>query len=134
MADSLHFLTQFMRSYGNLFFDVVYWIFSSKNNLLVLLTISLNFSQSEIDLNMQYEFKSLPHTLFHQALECLVILTYLEYFFQRFSVINANLYTILSSSLLLCMSDILMLPILFLSLLMKPSSSSLFLIIVYCLS
>jgi len=134
MAGSLCFLTQFIRSHGYLFLDMISWIYSSKNDFLVLLTIPLNFFQSEIDLDVKYEFNSLPYSSFHQALEHLVILIYLEYFFQRFSVINTNSYTILSSDLVLCISEVSMLLTLFLSLLMKSFSSSLFLIMAYYLS
>lgn len=134
MAGSLCFLTQFMRFHECLFLDVISWIFSSKNDFLVLLTIPLNFLEFEIDLDVQYELNSLPYSSFHQALEHLVILTYLEYFFQRFSIINANSYIILSSDLLLCISEVSMLLTLFLSLLTNSFSSSLFLIMAYYLS
>ena len=52
IAGSLCFLIQFMSSHKYLFFDVISWIFSLKNDFLVLLTILLNFFQSEIDLNI----------------------------------------------------------------------------------
>ena len=94
----------------------------------------MNFFQSETESDMQYKFNSLLHSLFHYNLECLVILTYLEYLFQRFSVINVNSYTILSNNSLSGISAVLMLSSLFLSLLMKFSSFSLFLIMVCYLS
>ena len=53
VAGSLHFLTQFMRSQGLLFLNVIYWIFSSKKVYFVFLTILLNFFQSSNDLKEQ---------------------------------------------------------------------------------
>jgi len=105
-----------------------------KNDLFVLLTIPLNIFQSKLDLDKQYMFNFLLHSLFHHTLEHLVILTHLGYLFQRFSEIATNSCTILSSNSLLEMLVVSMLPTIFLSSLMKPSSSMLFLMIVYCLS
>ena len=49
IASSLCFLTQFIRSQGLWFFEVISWILSSKNNLLIFLTTSLKDFQSTID-------------------------------------------------------------------------------------
>jgi len=84
--------------------------------------------------NVWYAFNSLLHSSFDHALKHLVILICLKYLFQRFSVINMNSCTILSSKSLSGMSAVLMLPTSFLSLLMKLSFFLLFLIIVSCLS
>ena len=74
------------------------------------------------------------HSLFHYTLECLVVLTYLKYLFQRFSEIATNSCTILSSDLLSEMLVTSILPTIFISSLMKPFSSTLFLMMVHCLS
>ena len=105
IAGSLCFLTQFISSHEHLFFDVISWIFSLKNDLLILLTIPLNFFNLKLTL------------------------THLEYFFQRFSVINSR--TSCSSDSLSHISKVLMLLKSFFSLLTKSISSLLFLIIVY---
>ena len=49
IASSLCFLTQFIRSQSLWFFEVISWILSSKNNLLIFLTTSLKDFQSTID-------------------------------------------------------------------------------------
>jgi len=64
----------------------------------------------------------------------LVILTHCEYLFQKLFKIDANSCTTLSSDSLLEILVILMLPISFLSLLIKLSFSLLFFMIVQCLS
>jgi len=80
--------------------NAISWIFLSNKDLFVLLTIPLNFFQSELNLDERYMFRFLLHSLFYQALECLVILTHLEYLFQRFSKKVTNSCTIFSSILL----------------------------------
>ena len=49
IASSLCFLTQFIRSQSLWFFEVISWILSSKNNLLIFLTTSLKDFQSTIN-------------------------------------------------------------------------------------
>ena len=134
MAGNLYFLTQFIRFQGLLFLDAISWIFLSKNDFFVLLTVSLNIFQSKLDLDEQYMFSFLLYSLFHYALKHLVILTHLEYLFQRFSEIAMNSCTILSSNSLSGMLVVLMLPTMFLISLIKPFSSTLFLIMVHHLS
>ena len=80
MASSLHFLIQSMKSHEHLFLNTISWIFPLKSTLLVFLTIALSFFLSKSDLDVQHKFKTLLYLLFHQDLECLVILTHLEYF------------------------------------------------------
>ena len=58
----------------------------------------LNFFQSAIDLEVQYIFSLVLHSLFHYALECLVILTGLEYLFQRESDKDIYSYIAFSNS------------------------------------
>ena len=62
VAGNLHFLIQFIRFQGLLFLDMISWIFSSKNDLFILLTISLNIFQSKLDLNEWYMFSLLLHS------------------------------------------------------------------------
>ena len=50
---------------------------------MFFLTVLLNFFQFRINLNILYIFKSLLYFLFYHTLEYLVILTHLEYLFQR---------------------------------------------------
>jgi len=123
-----------MRFQGYLFLDTISWIFSLKKDYFVFLTVSLNIFQSELDLDKWYIFRFLLHSLFYQALKHLVILTNLEYLFQRFSKKVMNSCTILFSISLSEISVVSMLPTTFLSSLIKPSSSSLCLIIVHYLS
>jgi len=78
--------------------------------------------------------KSLLHSLFHNALKYLVILTYFEYLIQISSIIDANSCVILSSDSQSGVLVISMHPTLLLSLLTNSTSSLLFLIIVYLLS
>ena len=130
VVGSLFFLTQFIKSHDLLFFDMIFWILLSKKDHFVLLTILLNFFQSRLELDVLYTIESLLYCSFYYALEYLVILTYLEYLFQKLSKINANSCTTLLSDLLTSLIVMLILPISFLSLLIKLSSSSLFLIIV----
>jgi len=113
---------------------MIFWILLSKKDHFILLTILLNFFQSRLDLDVLYTIKSLLYSSFYYTLKYLVILTHLEYLFQRLSKIDVNSCTTLSSDLLSEMSVMLMLPISFLSLLIKLSSSLLFLMIVQCLS
>jgi len=128
IAVNLHFLTQFMRSHGLLFFNVTSCIFSSKKIYLVFLTNLLKLFQSSIDLENWYTLKLALHFLFHYALECLVILTFLENLYQIESEIDVYSWTIPSRDSLLDIFEV------FLRLMMNFSSSSLFLIIVHCLS
>ena len=114
-----------------MFLDAISWILLSKNDLFVSLTVPLNILQSKLDLDEQYMFSFLLYFLFHHTLKHLVILTHLGYLFQRFSKIAINSYTILSSNLLSEMLVVLMLSTMFLSLLIKPFSSTLFLMMVY---
>ena len=81
-------------------------------------------------MDVLYTIKSLLHSSFYYTLKYLVILTYLEYLFQKLSKIDINSCTTLSSNLLLEMLVMLMLPISFLSLLIKLSFSLLFLMII----
>lgn len=110
---------------------LISWILSSKKDCFVLLTISLNFFQSRLNLDTLYIIKLWLHSSFHYALECLVILTLLEYLFQRLSEVDINSHTTLLSDTWSEISEILILPISFFSSMMKSSSFSLFLMIVW---
>ena len=88
IASSLHFLIQFMRSQGLLFFDTISWILSSKKNLLVFLIKPLKSFQSTKDLEEQYTFSLTLYFSFYHALEHLVILIFFEYLYYRESEID----------------------------------------------
>jgi len=72
-ARSFYFLTQFISSQDFLFFEAISLL---KNNCLVFLTIFLKSFQFKNDLEVQYTSSLAVHSLFHQSLDCLVILTY----------------------------------------------------------
>ena len=77
IAGSFLYLTQFMSSQGPSFLTVLS-ILLSKNLCLVLLTVSLNIFQSSRYLNCRYLLRSLLQSLFHQALDYFMMLTFLE--------------------------------------------------------
>jgi len=69
----------------------------NKKDLLVFLTNSLKSFQSAKDLEAWYMFSSILHSSFHQALEYLVILIYLENLFQRYFEMFAYSWIVFSS-------------------------------------
>ena len=131
IARSFCFLTQFMSSQGLLFFDAISLILSSKNKYFVFLTVLLNIFQLS---NILY-FASLTwQSSFHQALECLVILTYFKCLYQMISDLFANSWTASLRDSLFISHSVLIFLMAFISLVMNLSFSLLFLIIVYHLS
>jgi len=116
-----------MRSHSLLLNDTISWILLSKKFLLVNFTIFLYLIQSLLCLDIWYTAKSLLHSLFHHAWDCLVMLTIFENLFQKFSTIVANSWVILSSISQLVILVISIAPNLFLSSLTNYFSSLLFL-------
>ena len=90
IASNFLFLTQFIKSHGFLFFDVISCILSLKKALLVLLIELLNFNQSDLDLNVWYMAKFMLYSSFYHAFDCLVMLTHFECLIQRHAVIVAK--------------------------------------------
>ena len=104
-----------MRFQDLLFFDMISWILLWKKILLVLLIKSLKSFQLAIDLKEQYTFSLMLHSLFHHALENLVILIFFECLYYRESKIDIFSWTASSRDFLLSISEVLMLPIVFLN-------------------
>ena len=75
---SLYFLTQFISSHGPYFLFAILSILSSKKVCLDFLTILLKFFQFSRLHVCQYLFSVWRQSSFHQALECLVMLTIFE--------------------------------------------------------
>ena len=122
-----------MRSHCQWFLEAVFWILSSKNNLLVFFMTSLNDFQSSIDFDNLYCLRLAWKFLFYHALDLLVILTHCECLYQISSDTLAYSWTIISRYSLSVMFAILILPIALIRSEMKFFSSLLFLIIVcYC--
>jgi len=105
MAGSLHLLTQFISSHGLHFLFEILLILSSKKMHFVLLTIFLNFFQSSRLWNCQYLLISVQQSLFHHALECLVILMYLEYLNQILLILKTSTWTMFSKASMLWIWD-----------------------------
>jgi len=63
------FITQFMKSQGLLFFNIISWILLLKNKCLIFLTTPLKIFQSSIILDDLYLVSLLWHFLFYYALE-----------------------------------------------------------------
>ena len=134
IAGSFYFLIQFIRFWGCLFFNVISWIFLSKNECFVSLTNPLNFFQSSSDLDVQYIFNLVLHSLFYHALDYLVMLAFLENLYQRWFKILAYFWTISSRDSLFGMVVVTIFSKVFVRSTMKFPSSLLFLMIVYHLS
>ena len=77
IAGSFLRLTQFMSSQSP-FFLTISLILLSKNSYLVLLTVLLNIFQSSRCLDCWYLLRSLLQSLFYQAFDHFVMLTFLE--------------------------------------------------------
>ena len=122
---SLHFLTQFMSSQDFLFLFNISWIFWSKNECLVLLTVFLNFFQSSSLLVNLYFSRSLLQFKFHQLFKYLVILTIFEFFSHIFSMALANELTIFLSESMSVRLLVLIVLIFLIKFLMKNFSSTL---------
>ena len=90
IAGNFHLLTQFISSQGPQLLLATSWILISKNNLLVDLTIFLNDFQSLIFLNSLYLLRDQLQSSFHHFLECFVMLTFLAFVFQAWSILDAS--------------------------------------------
>ena len=95
------FLTQFISFQGPLALFDISWIFWSKNNHLVHLTVFLNCFQSAKLLIVLYFSKSLLQLVFHQLFKCFKILMILEFLSQALSIALANESMIFSTDLVL---------------------------------
>ena len=78
IAGSLYFLIQFISSHGPHFLFAISSILSSKKVCLDFLTVFLKSFQFSRLCICQYLFSVLQQFSFHQALECLVMLTIFE--------------------------------------------------------
>ena len=112
IARSFLFLTQFINFQDPHFLLVISLIFPSKNSHLALLTVFLNFFQSSICWDFLYASRSVWHLWSHQALDCLVILTTLEYLCQIllilyviFCIIAFKLFTYKKGAVLIFMIE-----------------------------
>jgi len=128
-VDSLCLLTQFIRSQGLLFLDVISWILLSKKKHFIFLIVLLKFFQLEIDLETQYASSLSLHLLFHHSLECLVIQTYFTCFLHIESEAFAKFLTIISKVWISWILEVFMLSIAVLKLLMNSFSFLLLLLI-----
>ena len=98
-AGSLHFLTQFISSHGPHFLFVISSIFLSKNEHLDFLTILLKSFQFSKLQDYWYFCNIYWQSLFHHALEYLVILTVFEYLNQMSSILVTKCWTTSSKDL-----------------------------------
>ena len=119
IARILCFLTQFMSFHKLYFLLVILVILSLKKMCFVFLTIFLNLFQSSRCLDYWYMLRSLQQSLFHHALEYLVIFTFLEYLCQVLSILIVSIWTMFSRASMLWMEDIFILLMVFMSSLMK---------------
>ena len=133
IAGILHLLTHFMSSQGLLFLLVISWIFWLKKKCLAFLTILLNCFQSLICLVDLYILRLHLQLLFHQLLECLVILTIFKCFSHVLFIEWVRLRTLISSESLFKRSLILTELITLMSSSINDFSLSLFLTIIYFL-
>jgi len=114
---------------GPWFFDAISWILLLKNTHFICFIVLLKAYQFSNCLDVLY-FTSLDwYSLFHQALEHLVILTYFKYLYQMTSDLFANSETTSSSKSLLLICSVLIFLMTLIRSVIKLSSSSLFLII-----
>ena len=128
IAGSFLFLIQFMSSHRSHFLLIISSILVSKKLCFVLLTVPLNFFQSFNYFDCLYILRSLQQLSSHQALECFMMLTFLECLCHILSTLMASELTISSSILLSRMKSILRFLIKFINSSIKWSSSSLFLV------
>jgi len=107
VAGSFLFLTQFMSSQELQFLLAISLIFPLKKFCFVFLTVPLNFFQSFSCLNCLYVSRSLQQLLSHQALECLVMLTFLECLYHILSILLASNWTMASRMSMLWIESVL---------------------------
>ena len=127
IVGSLHFLTQFISFHRLYFLLVILLILSLKKTYFVFLTIFLNLFQSSKLQHCWYLLISLQQSLFHYTLECLVMLTSLEYLNQVLSILIASVWMMFSRALILWIENVSIHLIIFVSFLIKWISSLLFL-------
>lgn len=125
-VDKFHFLIQSIRSHSLLLVNIVSWILLSKNVCFTVLTIFLHLVYFILFLDIWYVTRSLLQSLFHHALECLVIWTCLECLYHNSFAMEVNSWVTSSSFLWLRILVILIQLVLFLNLLMNFFSSLLF--------
>ena len=89
-AGSFCFLIQFIRSYSPPFLFMISWIFWSKNECFILLTVFLNCFQSSKLLVDLYFSRSLLQFKSHQLFKYMVILTIFEFLFYISSMVLAS--------------------------------------------
>ena len=106
ITGSLRFLTQFISFHGLQFLFAISFIFLSKNEHLYFLTILLKSFQFSRLWDCQYFCSICQQSLFHQALECLVILTIFEYLNQISSILVTKCWTTSSKDLASWISDV----------------------------
>ena len=97
MAERLYLLTQLISSQGPHFLLAISWILRLKNALFIFLTIFQKVFQSSTLFECLYLFRLLLQSLFHQLLECFVILIIFEFFVHADSIILAKLVMIFSN-------------------------------------
>ena len=97
IAESLCFLTQFMSSHRLHFLFTISSILSSKKERLDFLTVLLKSFQFSRHCIWWYFSSEWQQSLFHQALECLVILTIFEYSTHFLLILEARYWTTSSS-------------------------------------
>ena len=127
ITGSFLFLIQFISSYRPHFLLAISSIFLSKKLYFIFLTVSLNFFQSSNYFDYLYLLRSFWQLLSHQALQCFVMLTFLEYLCHILSTFIVREFTISSSMLLSKIKSVLRFLIKFNNSSIKWSSSSLFL-------
>ena len=128
IAGSFLFLTQFMSSHGLHFLLVISSIFSSKKLCFIFLTIPLNFFQSSNHFDCLYLSRSFQQLSSHQALECFVMLAFLECLCHMSSTFVAKEFTVPLSTLLLRIESVLRFLMKFINSSIKQTSFSLFLV------
>ena len=107
IAGSFLFLTEFISSYRLHFLLAISSILPSKKLHFILLTIPLNLFQSSNCFHCLYVLRSFQQLLSYQALECFVILTFLECLYHILSMLIENELTTSSSVVLLRIESIL---------------------------
>jgi len=99
------FLIQLISFQGPLALFNISWIFWSKNNCLVYLTVFLKSAKLLVNL---YFSKSLLQLISHQLFKCLEILIILKFLFQALSMVLANKMMTFSRDLVLDSLEVLM--------------------------
>ena len=128
---SFFLLTQLMSSHSPYFLLTISWILLLKKDYFMALTLFLKSFQFSRLLEDWYMFKVLLHSLFHQLLDCFIILIRFEFAFQAQLILEARNIVVSSSLKELFKSLVLMLLIVCTTSSMNLDSSSLFFIMEY---